>query len=77
MVSQFSTNLNGDIELNNVIEIDIADIAQALANNPAFIAAISKEVRNQMTKDVRWMGNLFAKWAQSQPPAPTTRKRAQ
>jgi len=77
MVSQFSTNLNGDIELNNVIEIDIADIAQALANNPAFIAAISKEVRNQMTKDVRWMGNLFAKWASTQPPLKPTRNRAQ
>ena len=59
------------------IQIDIRVIAQELANDPAFIAAISKEVRNQMTKDVRWMGNLFAKWASTQPPAPTTRKRAQ
>ena len=75
MVSQFSTNLNGDIELNNVIEIDIADIAQALASNPAFIAAVTKGVRDQMTKDVRWMGNLFAKWASTNIPAPTTKKR--
>ena len=59
------------------IEIEASVIANALATDPAFIAAISKEVRNQMTKDVRWMGNLFAKWAQTQPPAPTTRKRAQ
>jgi hypothetical protein len=59
------------------IQIDLKLIAQELAKDPAFIAAISKEVRNQMTKDVRWMGNLFAKWAQTQPPAPTTRKRAQ
>lgn len=59
------------------IQIDIRVIAQELANDPAFIAAITKEVRNQMTKDVRWMGNLFAKWASTQPPAPTTRKRAQ
>ena len=62
---------------NWVINLDMALVAQHLANDPAFIAAISKEVRNQMTKDVRWMGNLFAKWAQTQPPAPTTRKRAQ
>jgi len=75
MVSQFSSNLDGDIELNNVIEIDIADIAQALVNNPAFIAAVTKQVRDQMTKDVRWMGNLFAKWASTNPPAPTTKKR--
>ena len=59
------------------IQIDIKVIAQELANDPAFIAAITKAVRDQMTKDVRWMGNLFAKWASTQPPAPTTRKRAQ
>jgi len=59
------------------IEIQSSIIAEALAKDPAFIAAVSKAVRDQMTKDVRWMGNLFAKWAQTQPPAPTTRKRAQ
>ena len=59
------------------INIDLTVLADKLAKDPAFIAAISKEVRDQMTKDVRWMGNLFAKWAQTQPPAPTTRKRAQ
>ena len=69
--------INDNIEINNVVEIDLSSIAKALATDPAFISAISKEVRNQMTKDVRWMGNLFAKWAQTQPPAPTTRKRAQ
>ena len=57
------------------IEIEASVIANALATDPAFIAAISKEVRNQMTKDVRWMGNLFAKWASTNPPAPTTKKR--
>ena len=60
---------------NIEIEIDLKVISEELAKDPAFIAAISKEVRNQMTKDVRWMGNLFAKWAQTQPPAPTTKKR--
>jgi len=59
------------------INIDLTVLANKLAKDPAFIAAISKEVRNQMTKDVRWMGNLFAKWAQTQPPAPSTRKRSQ
>ena len=59
------------------IEIEASVIANALATDPAFISAITKQVRDQMTKDVRWMGNLFAKWAQTQPPAPTTRKRAQ
>jgi hypothetical protein len=59
------------------INLDIGVISDGLANDPAFISAITKQVRDQMTKDVRWMGNLFAKWAQTQPPAPTTRKRAQ
>ena len=59
------------------INIDLTVLANKLAKDPAFIAAISKEVRDQMTKDVRWMGNLFAKWAQTQPPAPSTRKRSQ
>ena len=64
-------------EQNIEIEIDLKVLAERLEKDPAFIAAITKEVRNQMTKDVRWMGNLFAKWASTQPPAPTTRKRAQ
>jgi len=59
------------------IVLDLSIVSEDLANNPAFIAAITKQVRDQMTKDVRWMGNLFAKWAQTQPPAPTTSKRAQ
>jgi len=59
------------------IKVDIALLAKALAADPAFIAAISTEVRTQMTKDVRWMGNLFSKWASTNPPAPSTRKRSQ
>ena len=57
------------------INIDLTVLANKLANDPAFIAAVSKAVRDQMTKDVRWMGNLFAKWAATNPPAPTTKKR--
>ena len=62
---------------NIEIEIDLKVLAERLEKDPAFVAAVSKLVRDQMTKDVRWMGNLFAKWASTQPPAPTTRKRAQ
>ena len=64
-------------DINLDIEIDLSVISKKLVADPAFIAAVSKLVRDQMTKDVRWMGNLFAKWASTQPPAPTTRKRAQ
>jgi len=58
-----------------IINLDMGLIAEYLAKDPAFIAAVSKTVRDQMTKDVRWMGNLFAKWASTNPPAPTTKKR--
>ena len=64
---------NQNIEIN----IDLEVLASRLAKDPVFIQAISKEVRDQMTKDVRWMGNLFAKWASTQPPAKPTRNRAQ
>jgi len=57
------------------IVLDLSIISEDLASNPAFIAAVTKQVRDQMTKDVRWMGNLFAKWASTNPPAPTTKKR--
>jgi len=59
------------------ITLDLGIISEDLAKDPAFIAAISKQVRDQMTKDVRWMGNLFAKWASTNLPAPSTRKRSQ
>ena len=62
---------NQNIEIN----IDLEVLASRLAKDPVFIQAIAKEVRNQMTKDVRWMGNLFAKWASTNIPAPTTKKR--
>ena len=64
-------------EQNIEIEIDLKVLAERLENDPAFVAAVSKLVRDQMTKDVRWMGNLFAKWASTQPPAKPTRNRAQ
>ena len=57
------------------ITLDLGIIAEDLAKDPAFIAAISKEVRDQMTKDVRFMGNLFAKWASTNPPLPSSKKR--
>ena len=66
MVNQFQTNQPGEIELNNIIEIDISNIAQALASNPGFISAIAKLVRDQLTKDVRTMGNLYGNKAQIQ-----------
>jgi len=64
-------------EQNIEIEIDLKVLAERLEKDPAFVAAVSKLVRDQMTKDVRWMGNLFAKWASTQPPAKPTRNRAQ
>ena len=70
-MAEFNSTENQDWN----ITLDLGIISEDLASNPAFIAAVTKGVRDQMTKDVRWMGNLFAKWAQTTPPAPTTRKR--
>ena len=64
-------------ETNIEIAIDPAILAHAIAKNPEAMEIIAKQVRNQMTKDVRWMGNLFAKWASTNLPAPSTRKRSQ
>jgi hypothetical protein len=57
------------------IQIDLKALASRLAKDPEFIDAISKEVRNEMTKDARLMGNLFAKWASTNPPLPSSKKR--
>ena len=57
------------------ITLDLGIISEDLATDPALIAAVTKGVRDQMTKDVRWMGNLFAKWASTNLPAPTTKNR--
>jgi len=60
---------------NVEIEIDLAVLARKLINNPAFIAAIAKEIRIAQTKQVRSMGNLYGHAAQQQKPAPTTKRR--
>ena len=48
------------------IQIDIRVIAQELAKDPTFISAVAKAVRDQLTKDVRTMGNLYGNKAQLQ-----------
>ena len=48
------------------IQIDIRVIAQELAKDPTFISAVAKLVRDQLTKDVRTMGNLYGNKAQLQ-----------
>ena len=53
---------NQNIEIN----IDLEVLASRLAKDPAFIAAIAKAVRDQLTKDVRKMGNLYGNKAQLQ-----------
>jgi hypothetical protein len=60
-------SFKSDIPQEVVINIDLKVIADKLASNPDFIEAIAKAVRNQITKDVRTMGNSFGVWAQKQP----------
>lgn len=63
-MADYSQNLDGDIEINNEIIIDIDVLAKALFNDQGFIIAVAEAVRKQMTKDARRTGNLFGQWAQ-------------
>jgi hypothetical protein len=49
-----------------IINLDIGLVSEYLAKDPAFIEAVAKLVRNQMTNDVRNKGNLFGVTAQKQ-----------
>lgn len=66
-----------DIVINNELEISISAIVEMLIQSPSAMNQLSEAVRLHLTKDARKMGNLYSKWAQTTPPAPTTRKRAQ
>lgn len=45
------------------LHIDLDVLAKRLAADPAFVEKITNKVRKQLTKDARWIGNLFGKWA--------------
>ena len=49
------------------INIDLDVLASRLVKDPAFINAVAKAIRTQMTSDARKMGNLLGIWAQQQP----------
>ena len=58
--ASFDSTENQDWTIN----LDLGIVSDHLANNPDFIKAIAIEVRNQLTKDVRRMGNLYGSQAQ-------------
>ena len=60
--SSSNSNLDGDIE----VHLDLSNLTNHLVKNSAFIEAIAKAVRDQLTKDVRTMGNLYGNKAQIQ-----------
>lgn len=64
-MADVTQNLDGEINLD--IQIDLKVLSSRLVKDPDFIAAVAKEIRNQLTKDARTMGNLLGKWAQKQP----------
>ena len=61
-MADYSQNLDGDIEINNEIIIDIDVLAKALFNDQNFIIAVAEAVRNQLLKDARQKGTLFRQW---------------
>jgi hypothetical protein len=66
-----------DIVINNELEISISAIVEMLIQSPSAMNQLSEAVRLHLTKDARKMGNLYSKWASTQPPAKPTRNRAQ
>ena len=63
--------------LYNNIEIELSSkvISDALLSDPAFITAVAKEIRKQLLKDARFLGNLFGKWAATKPTPPGSKRR--
>lgn len=57
---------NDDIVINNELEISISAIVEMLIQSPSAMNQLSEAVRNQMTKNVRKMGNLYGNKAQLQ-----------
>ena len=55
-----------DIVINNELEISISAIVEMLIQSPSAMIQLSEAVRDQMTKDVRKMGNLYGNKAQIQ-----------
>ena len=55
-----------DIVINNELEISISAIVEMLIQSPSAMNQLSEAVRNQMTKNVRKMGNLYGNKAQLQ-----------
>jgi len=63
MADSGSASWNGPSVNEIEIQIDLDALATRLAADPKFVRLISNKVRKEMTKDARWLGNLFAKWA--------------
>lgn len=58
-----SNSWNGPSPDNIEIEVDLDVLAKRLAADPQFIRLVASHVRKQLTKDARFLGNLFGKWA--------------
>lgn len=74
-MATFDQPLDGDIVINNDLEIDAGILADAIAKDPAFIKAVAMAIRTAQTKDARRMGNLYGSNAQRPTPPPTTKRR--
>jgi len=57
-------NLDGNIVVNNEIEISAEAIGQLLVANPVFVKSVALVVWNELIRMGRSKGNLFGKWAQ-------------
>lgn len=60
---------------NVEIELSASIISDALLSDPKFVTAVATEVRKQLLKDARFLGNLFGKWAATHPTPPASKRR--
>ena len=66
---------DGDQDEHWDVEIESGIISDALKADPQHIAAVAVLVRNALLKDARSKGNLYAQWAQTNPPPKSTKQR--
>jgi hypothetical protein len=70
-MASYSQPLDGDIEINPVIEVNLDGIIDSLVGNQTFL----NKLRDAILIDARRKGNSFGQWAQSTAPTSGTQRR--
>lgn len=63
-MTTYDTNFDGDIELEESMEMSTSALIQSLVTNPAVLALLEANLRRQSLRSARRVGNTQGKWAQ-------------